>query len=125
MLTDNIYIYLLVASLTLYAIRALPLTLIKGEITNTSNIFLGPIGSTCAIVFQTGFWQSVSAVKRKSFAFPKRLSVVLLMVEKMGYTSWLVHSSSIIGNTFENVQNDPQIAKPIFMMTPFCLTDEL
>jgi len=32
---DNIYIYLLVASLTLYAIRALPLTLIKGEITNT------------------------------------------------------------------------------------------
>ena len=35
MLTDNIYIYLLVASLTLYAIRALPLTLIKGEITNT------------------------------------------------------------------------------------------
>lgn len=35
MLQDNIYIYLLVASLTLYAIRALPLTLIKGEITNT------------------------------------------------------------------------------------------
>jgi len=32
---DNIYIYLLVASLTLYAIRALPLTLIKGEIANT------------------------------------------------------------------------------------------
>lgn len=32
---DNIYIYLLVASLTLYFIRALPLTLIKGEITNT------------------------------------------------------------------------------------------
>lgn len=32
---DNIYIYLLVASLTLYAIRALPLTLIKGEIMNT------------------------------------------------------------------------------------------
>ncbi|MBR3756502.1 MAG: AzlD domain-containing protein [Firmicutes bacterium] len=32
---DNIYIYLLVASLTLYAIRALPLTFIKGEITNT------------------------------------------------------------------------------------------
>ena len=32
---DNIYIYLLVAALTLYAIRALPLTLIKGEITNT------------------------------------------------------------------------------------------
>ena len=31
---DNIYIYLLVASLTLYAIRALPLTFIKGEITN-------------------------------------------------------------------------------------------
>ena len=34
-MNDNIYIYLLVASLTLYAIRALPLTLIKGEITNT------------------------------------------------------------------------------------------
>ena len=32
---DNIFIYLLVASLTLYAIRALPLTLIKGEINNT------------------------------------------------------------------------------------------
>ena len=35
MLEHNIYIYFLVASLTLYAIRALPLTLIKGEITNT------------------------------------------------------------------------------------------
>ncbi|MBR3786224.1 MAG: AzlD domain-containing protein [Firmicutes bacterium] len=35
MLDNNIYIYLLVASLTLYAIRALPLTFIKGEITNT------------------------------------------------------------------------------------------
>ena len=35
MLEHNIYIYLLVASLTLYGIRALPLTLIKGEITNT------------------------------------------------------------------------------------------
>jgi len=35
MLENNIYIYFLVASLTLYAIRALPLTLIKGEITNT------------------------------------------------------------------------------------------
>lgn len=35
MLENNIYIYFLVASLTLYAIRALPLTFIKGEITNT------------------------------------------------------------------------------------------
>ena len=35
MFEHNIYIYFLVASLTLYAIRALPLTLIKGEITNT------------------------------------------------------------------------------------------
>jgi branched-subunit amino acid transport protein len=34
-LEQNTYIYLLVAALTIYAIRALPLTLIKKEITNT------------------------------------------------------------------------------------------
>lgn len=34
-LEHNTYIYLLVAALTIYAIRALPLTLIKREITNT------------------------------------------------------------------------------------------
>ena len=34
-LEHNTYIYLLVAALTIYAIRALPLTLIKKEITNT------------------------------------------------------------------------------------------
>lgn len=34
-MTDNTYLYLLVAALTVYAIRALPLTLIQKEITNT------------------------------------------------------------------------------------------
>ena len=34
-MTDNTYMYLLVAALTIYAIRALPLTLIQKEITNT------------------------------------------------------------------------------------------
>ena len=34
-MSDNTYIYLLVAAVTVYAIRALPLTLIKKEITNT------------------------------------------------------------------------------------------
>ena len=34
-MNDNTYIYLLVAAVTVYAIRALPLTLIKKEITNT------------------------------------------------------------------------------------------
>lgn len=34
-MTDNTYIYLLVAALTVYAIRALPLTLIQKEIHNT------------------------------------------------------------------------------------------
>ncbi len=34
-LEQNTYIYLIVAALTIYAIRALPLTLIQKEITNT------------------------------------------------------------------------------------------
>ena len=34
-LTNNTYIYFLVAAATIYAIRALPLTLIKKEIKNT------------------------------------------------------------------------------------------
>ena len=34
-MTDNTYLYLLVAALTVYAIRALPLTLIQKQITNT------------------------------------------------------------------------------------------
>lgn len=34
-MSQNTYIYLLVAALTIYAIRALPLTLIQKEITNT------------------------------------------------------------------------------------------
>lgn len=34
-MSQNTYIYLLVAALTIYAIRALPLTLIRKEITNT------------------------------------------------------------------------------------------
>lgn len=34
-LEHNTYIYLIVAALTIYAIRALPLTLIQKEITNT------------------------------------------------------------------------------------------
>ncbi len=34
-MSQNTYIYLLAAALTIYAIRALPLTLIQKEITNT------------------------------------------------------------------------------------------
>lgn len=34
-MSQNTYIYLLVAALTIYAIRAIPLTLIQKEITNT------------------------------------------------------------------------------------------
>lgn len=34
-MSQNTYIYLLVAALTIYAIRALPLTLIQKEISNT------------------------------------------------------------------------------------------
>lgn len=34
-MSSNTYIYLLAAALTIYAIRALPLTLIQKEITNT------------------------------------------------------------------------------------------
>ena len=34
-MSNNTYIYLLAAALTIYAIRALPLTLIQKEITNT------------------------------------------------------------------------------------------
>ena len=51
---DNIYIYLLVASLTLYAIRALPLTFIKGEITNVfiySFLFYVPYVTLAVMTF--------------------------------------------------------------------------
>ncbi len=33
-MTHNVYLYLLVAALTIYAVRALPLTLIRRDITN-------------------------------------------------------------------------------------------
>ena len=54
MLENNIYIYFLVASITLYAIRALPLTLIKGQITNTfiySFLYYVPYVTLAVMVF--------------------------------------------------------------------------
>ena len=51
-MTQNVYLYLIVAALTLYAIRALPMTLIRKDIKSPfiRNLFRVAIGA-CIVVY--------------------------------------------------------------------------
>ena len=87
---------------------------VHGAIISRSSSFLGPMGSTSSKVVRAFLSQMLSALARKSFACPNRLSVAAEASEKMGMTSCSLESCSKIGKTLEYVQNEPQKQKPIF-----------
>ncbi|MGN0659465.1 MAG: AzlD domain-containing protein [Emergencia sp.] len=85
-MNENTYIYLLVAAVTIYAIRALPLTLIQKEITNT---------------FVRSFLYYVPYVTLAVMAFPAIITATSSIVSGIAAFAVAVIVAYIDGNLFK------------------------
>lgn len=85
-MNENTYIYLLVAAVTIYVIRALPLTLIQKEITNT---------------FVRSFLYYVPYVTLAVMAFPAIITATSSIVSGIAAFAVAVIVAYIDGNLFK------------------------
>ena len=94
---------------------------VQGAIIRASSSFLGPIGSTAAMLHSGDLPQIAVAFCICDSAVPKRLSILPVAPEKIGITVSFFAIDSITGKTESNVQNEPHIANPMFI--PLLLSD--